>query len=245
MLFVTGTDTGAGKSVIAAGLTAFARRLGIRALAVKPIETGCALKDGRFVPEDGELLWRASGKIVPLQVCAPLCVGFAAAPARAAKIAGITFDPGDILRTCAAAGTHAEFVIVEGAGGLMVPIHEGYCMIDLAQELQCPALLVSRTRLGAINHTALSVSALRGRGISIAGVVLNHTDLRPGPEEAYLTEDVAAVIGHETPLIELPFLNGNEAADPDAIAETMERSPFAEIFAQIVSRAHPVGQNTV
>jgi dethiobiotin synthetase len=120
-------------------------------------------------------------------------------------------------------------MVVEGAGGLMVPIHGKSMMIDLIQQLGYPALLVGRTRLGTINHTLLSVHALRSRGIPIAGIVLSASFEDIGPEEAYTPEDVAR-LADDIPVAVLPYVASGDRRDLSAVAAIMEKAVPAPVW---------------
>ncbi len=220
-LFVTGTDTGVGKTVVAAGLARLARRRGLKAAGVKPVETGCLLRDGSLYPEDGAFLAAASDNELTLDHVAPFRFSLPASPARAAAMEDRKLNVSDLVEHVTALEDYADFLIVEGAGGLMVPIQEDLMMIDLVERLGYPVLLVGRTRLGTVNHTLLSVSALRVRNINIAGIVLSCSHPEAGPEEEYTPRDIAR-FAKDIPVVLLPFLNAEASKDPDAIANLME-----------------------
>jgi dethiobiotin synthetase len=228
-LFITGTDTGVGKTVVAAGLTRLARTRGIRALAIKPVETGCALQEGVLYPEDGALLREAGERELTLDECAPLRFTLPSSPARAAAAEGRPIDVQEIENHVRGVATRADLVVVEGAGGLMVPIRGSIMMIDLIEQLGYPALLVSRTRLGTINHTLLSVHALRNRGIAIAGIVLSASSPDTGQEEAYTPADIAR-LAPDVPVAVLPYLTPRETSDASVVAAIMEREILTEVW---------------
>ena len=137
----------------------------------------------------------------------------------------------DIAEHIRAVAEGADLTIVEGAGGLMVPIEERLMMIDLAQRLGFPTLLVGRTRLGTINHTLLSVEALQRREITIAGIVLSRSEDAVGAEEEHTPVDIAWLV-KGIPVVVLPRLNSHVAADPKAIAETMRQAWPEELLRQ-------------
>lgn len=187
-LFVTGTDTGVGKTVVAAGLARLVSRVA-RVAVVKPIESGCAFDaGGRPVPADALALREAAGRsdvalseIVAYALRAPL------APALAARAEGVTVVPDRLVALIRRARERAEFVVAEGAGGLLVPLGPGapyYTVADLIAESGLPALVVARAGLGTLNHTLLTVAELRRRDIDVFGVVLNHLTPEDGPEAA-------------------------------------------------------------
>jgi len=228
-LFITGTDTGVGKTVMAAGLTRLARKHGIRALAVKPVETGCVLREGILYPEDGALLREAAERELTLDECAALRFTLPSSPARAAAAEGREISVSEIEHHLHGIATRADLMVVEGAGGLMVPLREGIMMIDLIERLGYPTLIVARTRLGTINHTLLSVHALRSRSVTIAGIVLSASGSDIGPEEAYTPSDLARLAG-DIPVVVLPHVPPGERSDPLAVATIMEREISAPIW---------------
>ena len=220
-LFVTGTDTGVGKTVVAAGLVRLARNTGIRAIAVKPMETGCQVRSGMFFPEDGAFLTEAAENDLTLDECAPFRFSLPASPARAAAMEGRSLNLSDVEEHIRALAEDADLTIVEGAGGLMVPIQGRLMMIDLAERLGYSTLLVGRTRLGTINHTLLSLNALKERGMPIAGVVLSHSESsQVGPEEEFTPDDLA-YLADDVPVVALPFLTPTIRGDAGRIASIM------------------------
>jgi dethiobiotin synthetase len=172
-VFVTGTDTGVGKSVVAAAVCAACAE---PVAALKPVVTGLDEPPGEW-PPDHVLLARATGQ-TPEQV-APYRFGPPVSPHYAAELAGETIEPARIL---AAARGH-ELLVCEGVGGLMVPITTGYLVRDLAVDLGLPVVIASRTGLGTINHTLLTVEAARAAGLSVAGVVMTPWPAEPEPIE--------------------------------------------------------------
>lgn len=167
-LFITGTDTGVGKSIIAAHLTRALRAMGHDAVAIKPIETGC---EGE--PSDGALLMRAADNVEPIDSVVPFSFRQPLAPMVAASLEGRAIEPLDLVRSVRAIASRHAIVIVEGAGGLLVPIAKGYTMRDLARDLGMPIVIVAPLRLGALNHTLMSIECARAAGLTVAAVVLN------------------------------------------------------------------------
>jgi dethiobiotin synthetase len=172
-VLVTGTDTGAGKSVVAAAICAALSARGERPAALKPVVTGLD-EPARDWPHDHVLLARAAGAWQTPEEVAPYRFGPAVSPHFAAELAGKVIEPARIL---AAASRH-EPLVCEGVGGLMVPITTGYLVRDLAVDLALPVVIAARTGLGTINHTLLTIEAGRAAGLVVAGVVMT-----PWPEE--------------------------------------------------------------
>jgi len=219
-LFITGTDTGVGKTVVTAGLVRFARNHGLRCVAVKPVETGCSIQAGILYPEDGTLLRAASQEDLSIDECTPFRFSLPASPARAAAMEGSRIFVSDLVEHVLAIAESHDFVVVEGAGGLMVPLEDHLMMIDFIERLGFPVLLVARTRLGTINHTLLSVEALRRRELTIAGIILSSLDEAPGPEEQFTRRDIERLAGN-LPVTILPHLGPEIVADPTKIANAM------------------------
>ncbi len=222
-LFITGTDTGVGKTLVAAGVTRLARQKGLNAVAVKPVETGCPVRKGELFPEDGHLLWEASERAITLDDCAPFRFTFPAAPNRAAAVVGARLFPNEIKNHIHEIAKRADFVIVEGAGGLMVPIHENYLMIDLIGEVGFPVVLSARSKLGTLNHTMLSVEVLSSRGLPLAGIVVSFTDPQGGPEEEFVVSDMKRLI-KDVPVSGMPYLAQEDRNDPDNLAARLEEA---------------------
>ena len=176
-LFVTGTDTGCGKTAVACALARAARAAGLRVRVLKPVETGCETgPDGELVPADALALARAAGDDAPLERICPYPLKLPVAPELAADAEGVTIEVARLEKAYAAASSDADWVIVEGAGGLRVPLAPGLEMGDLALRLDLPLLVVCRARLGTLNHTLLTLEAAERRGLRIAGVVVSHTE---------------------------------------------------------------------
>jgi dethiobiotin synthetase len=178
-LLVTGTDTGVGKTLIAAALITALRARGVRAIGFKPAETGIGVDE----EADSELLARASGER-NLLTRPLLQLSERLAPAVAAERAGITLDPDDIESRIRQLRHDGYTLVVEGAGGVMVPIGWGYTVLDLAQACDLDAVVVARAGLGTLNHVALTVMVLRSRDIPIRGIVLNGRSATPDLAES-------------------------------------------------------------
>jgi dethiobiotin synthetase len=176
-LFITGTDTGCGKTTVACALARSARDAGQRVRVLKPVETGCEPDAaGELRPLDALALAEAAGDDGPLERVCPYRLRLPVAPPVAADYEGVTIDLGRIDKAYAAASASADLVLVEGAGGLRVPIVPGFEMADLALRLGLPLLVVCRARLGTLNHTLLTLEAAERRGLEVAGVCISHTE---------------------------------------------------------------------
>jgi dethiobiotin synthetase len=173
-LFVTGTDTGVGKTIVTAALAIALRQRGLRVGVMKPAESGCPLEQGQLLPQDALFLKEMSGCAAPLELINPYRLAPALTPALAAEHEGVVIDL-DHIRDCydQLAATH-DIVLVEGAGGLLAPLTDRFSMRDLAVRLELPLLIVARNVLGVINHTALTITVARQTSI-VLGVVLNNS----------------------------------------------------------------------
>jgi dethiobiotin synthetase len=177
-IFVTGTDTGVGKTVVAAALLSMLRRSGIDAVPMKPIHTGCVRCDEGWRAPDLEFCLNCA-ELDPdadeESRMAPYCFEPACSPHLAARQEGVRISLERIAECLRELKARRDFVVVEGAGGVLVPIAEGKSMLDLMVTLGLPVVLVARPGLGTINHTLLSLRELVRAGLRIVGVVLNET----------------------------------------------------------------------
>jgi len=189
-LFVTGTDTGVGKSVLSAALVAAIAAGGERVRAFKPVVTGLeepAGADGW--PADHVLLAAAAG--MSAEAVSPLRFGPAVSPHLAAELAGERIDPKRLLAAAMAQEEPGETLIVEGVGGLLVPLSEDYSVRDLAVALGLPLLIAARPGLGTINHTLLTLQAARAAGLDVRAVVLTPWPARPSAMESSNRQTIA------------------------------------------------------
>jgi len=171
-VFVTATDTGVGKTLVACELIRRMRGRGIDACGMKPVETGV----GAEGPLDALALRAAAGGADPLEEVCPQRFALPAAPSVAAEAEGRQLDLEAVRRAFARLAARHECVITEGAGGLLVPLTPGVDMAGLAAELRLPVLVVARARLGTLNHTLLTLEALRARALRVVGVVVSRAD---------------------------------------------------------------------
>lgn len=184
-LFITGTDTGVGKTLVTGGLAACLRKRGLRPGVLKPVETGCAVRAGRRVPRDGAFLRGMAGTDLPVERIVPYRLREPLAPEVAARREGVTLRIPRIVRALRSISASHDCVLVEGAGGLLVPVTRRRTMADLAGTLGLPVLLVARLGLGTLNHTLLSLFYLRQRALPVVGIVLSAAE--PGGGQAAQT----------------------------------------------------------
>lgn len=174
-VFVTGTDTGVGKTRVAAALAGLLAQRGVSVRPRKPVESGCSWKEGGLFPHDAYALKLAAGALEPLEIVCPYPFQPAIAPDRAARLAGRPLTVDALAEACRCGVAERDFLLVEGAGGFYSPLAEDGLNADLAVALGLPVLLVAADRLGCINHALLAVEAVRRRGLELAGVLLNQT----------------------------------------------------------------------
>jgi dethiobiotin synthetase len=193
-IFVTGTDTGVGKSIVSATLARLLRMNGVSVGVMKPVTSGCRTEHGELVSDDALLLCQAAGTLCTDDV-APYRLREAIVPADAAKIDGVRIDFSVIKASFDRLASAHQYVIVEGAGGLMVPLSGGLLVADLARELGLPLLVVARPGLGTINHTVLTCFAAQQMGLQVAGVVVNGMPEHPGLAEQGAPHQIGSLCG--------------------------------------------------
>lgn len=201
--FVTGTDTGVGKTLASAALCRADREAGWMVLYAKPVQTGLEQA------EAGDAAFVAAAAKVPVVEC--LRFPDPLAPAVAAERAGEVIDVGALLTDLEKAGDGFDRVVVEGAGGLLVPLWGAVTMADLADALGAGLVVVTRPGLGTLNHTALTLEAANSRGLPVEGLVISGWPSDPGVTEQTnleLLSDMAPVLGL------LPEYPGVDTADP-------------------------------
>jgi dethiobiotin synthetase len=212
-VFVTGTDTGVGKTVVAAALCAALAARGEPVAALKPAVTGLDEEPGDW-PPDHVLLARAANNGQSPEDVAPYRFGPPVSPHYAAELSGESIEPARIV---AAARAH-ELLVCEGVGGLMVPITPGYLVRDLAVDLGLPVVIAARTGLGTISHTLLTVEAARAAGLAVGAVVMTPWPADPEPIEVSNRATVERLAG--VPVHGLP------PTSPDALATAGECLPL-------------------
>lgn len=205
IVLVTGTDTGIGKTLVSAAIAAALAARGVRIAVAKPIETGCASRDGELVPEDAVTLQQAARDPAALAEICPHRFPDPLAPALAAERVGTPVDVAVLVDHLRRRAARTDLLLIEGAGGLLVPITAEASFADLAAELRAVVVVVVGSRLGAINHALLTIEALRTRRIPLAGYVVNR--LAPDDDLAVATnDDLLARLTPARRLGRLPYL---------------------------------------
>jgi dethiobiotin synthetase len=195
-IFVTGTDTNVGKTQIAAGLTAALRRRGVKAGYFKPVQSGCPEEGGRLIPTDARVAQELADLPEPLELLTPIALRLPLAPGVAAAREGVKVDLEKVAASFRDLASRYDFLVVEGAGGLYVPlVNTKFLVLDLARWFNLPLLVVARAGLGTINHTALTVLAARQAGLPVAGIILNRCSAAPGLAEQTNPAVIEAITG--------------------------------------------------
>lgn len=194
-VFITGTDTGVGKTVVAAALAGALRRQGVAAGVMKPFQTGATRQENGWFAPDAHFLAATAGIDDPMELICPVVLEAPLAPSVAAALAGRYVRVSDALPAYHELCRRHSFVVVEGAGGLGVPIEGRATMRDLAAAMQLPVLIVARPNLGTLNHTLLTVEYARAGGLNVAGIVLSNYPAEPGLAEQTNPDVVQALTG--------------------------------------------------
>lgn len=226
-LFVTGTDTDAGKTTVGAAVLRAAARRGLVAAAMKPVESGCSRHEGALRPADAASLAAAVSPSMPRDLASICPYRFEppVSPHVAAREAGVRIDLDVIARAHdSLVARDPDLLLVEGAGGLLVPLDdEGTTIADLAKRLGHPLLVVARDRLGVLSHTLLTLEVAASRGLPVAGVVLNVVDERevvPSNLDEIRRHAGVEVLGR------MPMLSSIEGDH----ADTVERSLLLDVL---------------
>lgn len=179
-LFITGTDTGVGKTIISGALIAALRSRGINIGAMKPIETGCITAGTSLQPSDGAFLKHMAQMDEPLNHVTPVCFESPLSPLVASEIEKREINLQEIKNHFISLKDKYDAVIVEGIGGLLVPLRRDYFLIDLIKNLELPIVVVARPSLGTINHTLLTVNYAIKEGLMVAGIIINFSRFPEG-----------------------------------------------------------------
>ncbi len=184
--FVTGTDTGAGKTLVTGALLYALGQQGVRAAGMKPVAAGAELQDGVWHNEDVDFIAASSPLALPTDLTTSYLLQAATAPHIAAAQEGVTIDPDRILDSYVRVAAAADAVVVEGVGGFRVPLADDFDTADLAQRLGLPVIMVVGLRLGCINHALLTAEAIAVRGLTLAGWIANVIDIGMDYGMAYI-----------------------------------------------------------
>jgi dethiobiotin synthetase len=227
--FVTGTDTGVGKTVIAVALIKALHLLDIKACGMKPIETGCIKEGDVLIPSDGMFIKAIARMKENITYVSPYCFESPLAPLPASERERVSIDFEKIQMAYKDLARLYEAVVVEGIGGLLVPIKRDYFVLDLARDFGLPLIIVSRLDLGTLNHTMLTVNYALKSGLDVAGIIINSNH----PPKETLAEDTNPDILKQispVPLIgSIPYLRDLEIS-------TIERAVVKNLDLEIIKK---------
>jgi dethiobiotin synthetase len=210
-IFITGTDTGVGKTIVTTVILSILRKAGIDAVPMKPVQTGCRRRSGKLVVPDLESILRLVGirtTNAEKELMCPFKYMPACSPHLAASITGRRISLNKILQCFRRLSNRHQVVVVEGAGGVLVPLDRKKTMVDLMKLLGLPVILVARPGLGTINHTLLSARELKRAGLKLKGVIFNQAE--PG-QPGFIEKDnfkTIPAIGRIKVLGFVPFVSG-------------------------------------
>jgi len=233
-IFITGTDTGVGKTLVACGLAALLRESGYKVGVMKPAETGCEERDGKPFPQDAYLLKEVSGCSEPLEKICPYRLRDPLTPSMAAEREGVKIDISLLGKIYGEISSNHDITLVEGAGGLLAPILPSFTYAGLARLLKLPLLVVAANRLGVINHLLLTLEHASCRGLRVLGYVFNRLDAQPSlaadtNREALLSLTAVPYLG------EIPYIEDLEAKRP-SLADLFEERLDLRLLETILPR---------
>jgi dethiobiotin synthetase len=221
-LFITGTGTAVGKTIFAAALAMHLRKSGVDVGVMKPLETGVA--DVTKAGEDGELLRWAAANGDSLETSCPYRFENAAAPATASRLEQQPVNYTDLVLDSKKLVEQHQFTLIEGAGGLMVPIAGGFLISDLARDIGLPMLVVADAQLGTINHSLLTLLAARYLEIEVVGYILNRMPTVPNVAEKAAPHDLASLTIEEL-LAVIPEVEANPREMVEQVAMLLPTLP--------------------
>ena len=216
-IFVAGTDTGVGKTIIAGGLAAFYRTRSLRVGVMKPIESGCERLEDGLHPHDALFLKKMSSSSDDLDDIVPYRLEHPLTPSVAADLAGVEIDLARIHRAYRRLEDRHDVMLVEGVGGLLAPLFHHLNSVDVIRLLAIPLIVVARNALGTINHTLLTVEHARRNGLNIIGIIINNCSSSPDLSAETNPQVIEALAG--VPLLGvMPYVPPPQQGDASALA---------------------------
>ena len=209
--FITATDTGVGKTTITAALAASIKKLGINIGIMKPIATG-VLQKTDFKSSDVSILYHASKVTDPESEINPIFMPLPVSPYDASKMLDMPFDKKLIFEQFVKLKNKHDMMLVEGIGGIMTPLTRDYFVADLIKDLGLETIVVTRSTLGTLNHTMMTIKTCRDYGISVKGILVNNYDENGGPAEKNSPITIHEITG--VPILGvLPFIRDYDNID--------------------------------
>lgn len=205
-LFIAGTDTDAGKTIMAAAIVAGLRSKGMDCGFLKPVGTEAVMVDSRPVNPDAVFVKQMAGLSEPAWELNPYCLRAPLAPLAAARLENTELPYEEVVRKTVSYCAEREFAIVEGAGGVLVPLAQGKLMLDLMAEAGLPVLVVGRAGLGTVNHTLLTIRAVRDAGLTVAGFCFSGGERSAADCSPSLNPDLVVEFSGAPHLGTLPYL---------------------------------------
>ena len=188
-VFIIGTDTDVGKTIVTAGLVHVLRKRGINACSFKAVLSGGIRENGRLIPGDTKLVKEVCNIDEEYGLMNPYCLETPVSPHLAARLEGVKISRERILNTYKRLSEKYQFIVAEGAGGIIVPIIDrSYFIYDLIKDLKMPVIIVARADVGTINHTALTVRFAQSIGLDIKGIIINRCT-----EEVYVNDNIETI----------------------------------------------------
>lgn len=224
--FITGTDTGVGKTIVTAGLAKALKRRGYDVGVMKPITSGASRRGKELVSEDAEYLLAAAALEDPAMLVSPVCLEPPLAPYTVTLLTGQKIDMASVMAAFVALSNMHEILLVEGIGGILAPIRQDYSVLDLVREMDAPLVIVARPGLGTVNHTAMTVACARAAKVAVAGVVFNFCEDSPETAAEKTNPDVVRQVCDVPVLGVVPYMARHDAAslpvEPfEAVAEKL------------------------
>jgi dethiobiotin synthetase len=225
--FITGTDTEVGKTIVAGAILKTINFLGFKACGMKPVESGCGREGDVLIPYDGMFLKQIAHIDEPITLITPCCFQSPLAPLAASDLEKTGVRITEIKKAFNKLTKKYDAVVVEGIGGLMVPIKKDYSVVELAKEFWLPLIVVAKPGLGTINHIMLTVNYALKEGLEVAGVIINYSQ----PPENSLAEKTNPKLLEQicpVPIIGiLPYLKN---LSEEAIEETAFKNLDLEVI---------------
>ncbi|MEW6108610.1 MAG: dethiobiotin synthase [Nitrospirota bacterium] len=229
--FITGTDTGVGKTIIAGAIIKAIQFLGLKACGMKPIESGCGREGDVLIPYDGMFLKQAAHMQEPITLVTPCCFESPLAPLSASDIEMKSVNINEIKKAFNKISRQYDAVVIEGIGGLMVPVRKNYFVVELAREFGLPLIVVAKPGLGTINHIMLTVNYALKENLEVAGVIINYSQ----PPENSLAEKTNPKLLNQicpVPVIGIfPYLKNLEE---DSIEKTVLKNLDLEVIEKYI-----------